>query len=205
MTVERGSQDPVRAERRRAPRLSRVRQWVARAVADVDVVHLDRGRRRRSGDEPRHRAIGGVGRIVLFDRRGVGLSDPSSPDSPPTLEQWAADALAVCDEVGFTSPVVLGMDPSGGLIALFLAATHPQRVGALVLFNTHARAGVADDYPRGCRPQCLRNASSAASRASCTATARLAPWPPSSHRTIRCGSGGSPIAGEGRAPQCCVG
>ena len=93
--------------------------------------------------------LAGLGRIVLFDRRGVGLSDPSSPDSPPTLEQWAEDALAVCDEVGFTSPVVLRMDPSGGLIALFLAATHPHRVSALVLFNAHARVAVADDYPDG--------------------------------------------------------
>src|SRR3954465_2767538 len=61
----------------------------------------------------------------------------------------ADDALAVCDAVGFTSPVVLGMDPSGGLIALFLAATQPQRVSALVLFNTQARIAVADDYPAG--------------------------------------------------------
>ena len=92
--------------------------------------------------------LNSFGRLIRFDRRGVGLSDPVSPSSPPTLEQWVEDAIAVLDAVGSQRAVVVAaceMTPVG----LLLAATHPERVESLVLVNSYARAVIDDDYPDG--------------------------------------------------------
>src|SRR4029453_10496043 len=61
-------------------------------------------------------------RLILFDRRGTGLSDPLSLDRLPTLEQRAADMEAVLAAVGADRPVVAGFS-EGGVDAIFLAAT----------------------------------------------------------------------------------
>jgi class 3 adenylate cyclase len=90
-----------------------------------------------------------MGRLILFDRRGIGMSDPISPQSPPTLEQWMGDALAVLNEVGSETATVLGLDPSGAQVAMYLAAARPERVRGLVLFNAHARLLSGPDYPIG--------------------------------------------------------
>ena len=84
-------------------------------------------------------------RTIRFDLRGVGLSDPLGSAEPPTVEQWASDALAVMDSVGVDQAAILGcaMD---GLIALLLAASHPERVRALVLVNAYARIVQDHDY-----------------------------------------------------------
>jgi pimeloyl-ACP methyl ester carboxylesterase len=50
--------------------------------------------------------LSSMGRLIIFDRRGIGLSDPISPQSPPTLEQWMGDALAVLNEVGSDTATV---------------------------------------------------------------------------------------------------
>jgi pimeloyl-ACP methyl ester carboxylesterase len=89
------------------------------------------------------------GRVVMFDRRGVGLSDPILPGSPPTLEEWSSDALAVGEAVGLSSAVVLGLDPSGAQVAMYMAATHPEAVGTMILFNATGRSLSAADYPIG--------------------------------------------------------
>ena len=92
--------------------------------------------------------LNSFGRLIRFDRRGVGLSDPVSPRSPPTLEQWVEDAITVLDAVGSQRAVVVAaceMTPVG----LLLAATHPERVESLVLVNSYARAVIDDDYPDG--------------------------------------------------------
>jgi class 3 adenylate cyclase len=99
----------------------------------------------------------GMGRLILFDRRGIGLSDPVSPESPPTLEQWMNDASAILAAVGSSTPTVLGMDPSGAQVAMLLAATRPELVRALVLFNAHARLLVAPDYPIGLTEEAVRS------------------------------------------------
>jgi class 3 adenylate cyclase len=93
--------------------------------------------------------IAGMGRLILFDSRGIGMSDPTSSAGPLTVEQWMTDGLAVMDEVGAERPALLGLDPSGALVTLLLAATNPHRVSALVLFNAHARFTQAPDYPIG--------------------------------------------------------
>src|SRR6476646_7923794 len=62
-------------------------------------------------DEPRlaraMRRLASFARVVRFDRRGIGLSDPVSPQAPPTLEQWVEDAVAVLDAVGSKQAIVL--------------------------------------------------------------------------------------------------
>jgi class 3 adenylate cyclase len=103
-------------------------------------------------DEPRlaraMRRLGSFARVIRFDRRGIGLSDPVSPSNPPTLEHWTEDALAVLDAAGSRAAVVLG-SAEAALIALLLAATHPERVRALVTVNGFARVLLDDDYPGG--------------------------------------------------------
>jgi pimeloyl-ACP methyl ester carboxylesterase len=76
-------------------------------------------------------------RLLCFDRRGMGQSDPPDPADPPTLERWVEDAIAVLDAVGTARAAVLGI-AEGGFVATLLAATHPERVEALVLVNSAA-------------------------------------------------------------------
>jgi class 3 adenylate cyclase len=87
-------------------------------------------------------------RIIRFDERGIGLSDPFSLDELPTLEQSAEDALAVLDDAGSRAVALFGTLWSGPMMML-LAATLPERVRALVLHTTSARFMVAPDYPEG--------------------------------------------------------
>jgi pimeloyl-ACP methyl ester carboxylesterase len=95
-------------------------------------------------DEPHFdgfvRRLSRFSRVILFDPRGTGMSDPVTFGDPPTLEHWVDDALAVLDTVGSGRAAVLGMT-EGGFTASLLAATHPDRVSKLVLVN--ATPGVA--------------------------------------------------------------
>ena len=87
--------------------------------------------------------IGQFARLITFDRRGSGLSDPIV--GAPTLEEQMDDVLAVMDAVGSERAAVLGM-LEGGTLASTFAATHPDRVGALVLYSSWARMVWAPDY-----------------------------------------------------------
>ena len=109
-------------------------------------------------DEPRMAhcmaRLNSFARLIRFDRRGVGLSDPVSPSAPPTLEQWVADAIAVLDAAGSERAVVVAsaeMSPVG----LLIAAMRPDRVEALILVNAYARAIVDADYPDGLSAEAL--------------------------------------------------
>ncbi len=73
-------------------------------------------------------------RVVRFDRRGTGMSDPVAGGSPPTLERWMGDAEAVLDAAGAERTAIVGM-AEGGFVATLLAASRPERVSALVLVN----------------------------------------------------------------------
>jgi class 3 adenylate cyclase len=84
-------------------------------------------------------------RVILFDKRGSGLSDRTQT---PDLELRADDLRAVLDGAGSDRAVLFG-DGDGGSLAAFFAATHPDRVLALVLYNSWARAAWAPDYPLG--------------------------------------------------------
>jgi class 3 adenylate cyclase/pimeloyl-ACP methyl ester carboxylesterase len=83
------------------------------------------------------------GRLILFDRRGTGLSD--AVGVPYTLEQEADDALAVLDAVG-SERAALFTYGLGGPLAALLAAERPDRVGALIMYASIARVLWAPDY-----------------------------------------------------------
>jgi len=86
--------------------------------------------------------------LILFDKRGSGLSDPVPVRAIPTVEEWVDDLMVVLDAVGSDQAHLIGMD-SGGPPALVAAGTHPDRVSTLVLFNTYARLSRAGEYPWG--------------------------------------------------------
>jgi len=82
-------------------------------------------------------------RLILFDRRGVGLSDRAG--APHSLEQEELDALAVLDAAA-SERAALFTYLLGGLVGVLLAADHPERVGALVMYGSTARTAWAPDY-----------------------------------------------------------
>lgn len=94
------------------------------------------------------RRLATFGRLIMFDKRGVGLSDPVSVNEVPSLETWRDDLGAVLDAVGSERAVLLGHG-HGGQMALLFAATLPDRVESLVLFNAYARLAFAPDYECG--------------------------------------------------------
>ena len=94
------------------------------------------------------RRLASFGRLILFDKRGTGLSDPVPLDRLPTLEQRARDLDAVLEAVGSTSAVLVGFS-EGGVDAMFFAATRPSRVSSLVLYGTWPRFYADDSYPTG--------------------------------------------------------
>ncbi len=89
-----------------------------------------------------------IGRVICFDKRGSGISDPVALDSLPTLEEWMDDALLALDAAGSRETVIVG-DTEGGPMAMLLAATYPDRARALILVNSFARWRRAADYPIG--------------------------------------------------------
>lgn len=89
------------------------------------------------------------GRVILFDRSGVGLSDAIAPEGGLHLANWVDDAVTVLDAVGSERAAVFSFGPSAGLIAIRLAADHPERVSFLSLYDAIARYRWAQDYPWG--------------------------------------------------------
>ena len=85
-------------------------------------------------------------RVMVFDKRGVGLSDRVSEDRLPSLEVRMDDARAVMDSVGSERAVVLGVSEGGPMATLF-AATYPERTIALIVFGTSLCWNNAPDYP----------------------------------------------------------
>jgi pimeloyl-ACP methyl ester carboxylesterase/DNA-binding winged helix-turn-helix (wHTH) protein len=99
-------------------------------------------------DDPRHAyfldRLGSMGRLIRFDKRGTGMSD--RPPGVPDLETRMHDVLAVMDAVGSERAAVCGYS-EGGPMAAMLAAMHPERVSALVLYGSYARRTWSEDYP----------------------------------------------------------
>jgi class 3 adenylate cyclase len=91
-------------------------------------------------------------RLILFDRRGTGVSDPVPFDHLPTWEQWADDMRVVFDAVGSERAAIMAW-LDGGPMAMLFAATYPERTAALVLAHTAARYVRAEDYPHGFAPE----------------------------------------------------
>ncbi|HMQ04507.1 MAG TPA: alpha/beta fold hydrolase [Pyrinomonadaceae bacterium] len=87
-------------------------------------------------------------RLILFDKRGTGLSDRVPLAELPTLEQRMEDVHAVMDAVGSERAVLIGVSEGGPMCALF-AATYPKRTEALVMIGTYAKRIRDEDYPWG--------------------------------------------------------
>jgi pimeloyl-ACP methyl ester carboxylesterase len=85
-------------------------------------------------------------RLILFDKRGTGLSDRVPIDKLPTLEQRMEDVHAVMDAVGSERAVLIGVSEGGPMCSLF-AATYPERTAALIMIGTYAKRIRDDDYP----------------------------------------------------------
>jgi class 3 adenylate cyclase len=104
-------------------------------------------------DEPLYahflRRLATFTRLITFDKRGVGLSDPVPITQLPTIEEWSEDLLTVMDAVGSRHAVIFGATNGAGALAMVFAATHPGRISGLVLFNTFARLARAENYPAG--------------------------------------------------------
>ena len=108
------------------------------------VSHLD-----LDWEEPRHthflKRLASFSRLILFDKRGTGLSD--RPSGLPDLETRMDDVRVVMDAVGTERAVLFGYS-EGGPMAILFAATYPERTGALVLYGTYAKRRDPDgDYP----------------------------------------------------------
>src|SRR5215207_1169117 len=97
--------------------------------------------------------ISSFGRLILFDKRGTGLSDPVT--EVPTLEQRVDDVRAVMDAAGSERAALFGISEGGPMGVLF-AASHPDRAAALVLHGAMARTTEAPDYPWASPADALR-------------------------------------------------
>jgi len=92
--------------------------------------------------------LAGFGRLIEFDKRGSGLSDPVPLGAIPTQEEWMDDVLTVLNDIGSNKAALIGHG-EGGSMAMLFAATHPARTRALVLADSFARRLRAPDYPAG--------------------------------------------------------
>jgi len=90
-------------------------------------------------------------RLIVFDRRGAGASDPVPADAVPTWEGWIEDLCAVLHAVGSERASILAQLDSGPVGVLF-AATRPDLTASLILGNTSARFMKDADYPLGLTP-----------------------------------------------------
>jgi pimeloyl-ACP methyl ester carboxylesterase len=115
-----------------------VHGWVQSFDARWEIEEIDRFYNR----------LASFSRLILFDKRGTGLSDRVPPDRLPTLETRMDDMRAVMDDVGVERAAVLGHSEGGAMCALF-AATYPERTQALVMSGSAARTRWAPDYPIG--------------------------------------------------------
>lgn len=94
------------------------------------------------------RQLASISRLILFDRRGSGLSDRPTQVESLALEHGVDDLRAVMDAAESERAVLFGTEDGGMLVGMF-AATHPDRTVALVLFAPWAKVLKTPDYPHG--------------------------------------------------------
>ena len=112
--------------------------WVSHVELAWEMPELVRGFER----------LASFSRLILFDKRGTGMSDPVALASLPTLEQRMDDVRAVMDAVGSERSVIFGASEGGNMSMLF-AATYPQRSVALCTFGSTAQAAPDAGLPVG--------------------------------------------------------
>ena len=116
-------------------------QWTSHQEAQWDVPPVAELRRR----------LASIGRLITFDKRGVGMSDPVSMQSLPSLEAWIDDVRAVMD-ASRSDRAALITTLGGALMGLFFAATHPDRLHALIVVDGWARLHQDPENPIGLTP-----------------------------------------------------
>ena len=92
------------------------------------------------------RGLATLGRLIIFDRRGIGLSDRPDRVESLALELGVNDLRAVMDAAGSERAVLFGFEEGGTLAAMF-AAGHPDRASALILFSPWVKGSWSPDYP----------------------------------------------------------
>lgn len=97
-----------------------------------------------------YRRLASFSRLILFDKRGTGLSDRAA--GLPDIEQRMDDVRAVMDAVGSKKAALLCMSEGGGMSIAF-AATYPERVSALILVGAFAKRTWSPDYPWAPTPE----------------------------------------------------
>lgn len=101
-------------------------------------------------EEPSHsrflNRLASFSRLIIFDKRGTGLSDRVPIDKLPPLDERMDDLRAVMEAAGSERAAVFGFSEGGNLSTLF-AASYPKRTAALVLFGTFAKRSRSPDYP----------------------------------------------------------
>lgn len=116
--------------------------WITGLVSNIDVMW----------EEPAWaallRRLSEFCRLIVFDRRGCGVSDRGGSLVTPTLEERMEDVLAVLDAAGSDQAVLFGFSEGGNLAALF-AATHPERTMSVILWGTVARFRRDEAHPWG--------------------------------------------------------
>jgi pimeloyl-ACP methyl ester carboxylesterase len=95
--------------------------------------------------------LGTLGRLILWDKRGTGLSERMPPERLPTLEERMDDMRVVLDAAGSERAVALGFSEGVGLNVVF-AASHPERVSSLIAVGGFARTLHDDDYDWAAEP-----------------------------------------------------
>jgi class 3 adenylate cyclase len=107
-------------------------------------------------DEPNHaqllRRLASFSRLILFDKRGTGMSDAVPIDRLPTLEQRMDDVRAVMDAAGSEEAALFGSS-EGGLMSTLFAATYPERTRALVTHAIYAKRLWSPEYPWAPTPE----------------------------------------------------
>ncbi len=98
------------------------------------------------------RRLASFSRLILFDKRGTGLSDRVPLAELPTLEQRMDDVRAVMDAAGSKRAALFGVSEGGPMCALF-AATYPERTSALVMYGTYAKRIWDPEYPWAPTPE----------------------------------------------------
>lgn len=112
-------------------------------------------------EEPRierfMRRLASFSRVIVFDKRGSGVSDPVPLGALPTLEQWTDDIRIVLDTAGSERAAIVGC-AEGAQMAMIFAAGHPERTSALVVVNGAACYLRHDDYAIGLPPELIDDA-----------------------------------------------
>jgi pimeloyl-ACP methyl ester carboxylesterase len=94
------------------------------------------------------RRLSEFARVVVYDRRGCGVSDREGTTVTPTLEERMDDVIAVLDAIGSDTASIIGVS-EGGILAAALAATHPRRVSSIILYGTVGHFRRDADHPWG--------------------------------------------------------